>query len=153
MSGASGVGSHPGDDQHAYDEALRLVLGELAGSGIPYVPEVPDRGATAHMVGRSLALLDSLGADLQPAGWRLTGSSTPGLDQRRADPRQAGAGLLADVVAPDGTVRGRGGGARDAHVVADAQRPRVAHDRLPGPAAGDRLSSAHGETVPPGPGR
>src|SRR5690349_11061106 len=84
MSGASGVGSHPGDDQHAYDEALRVVLGELSGSGIPYVPEVPGRGAIAHMVGRSLAMLDSLGADLQPAGWRLTGSSTPGLDQRRA---------------------------------------------------------------------
>jgi methionine synthase II (cobalamin-independent) len=52
--------------------------------GVPYLPEVPGRGATADMVGRSLALLDSLGVDLQPAGWRLTGSSTGGLDQRRA---------------------------------------------------------------------
>ena len=29
MTLATGVGSHPGDDQHAYDEAARVVLGEL----------------------------------------------------------------------------------------------------------------------------
>jgi methionine synthase II (cobalamin-independent) len=80
---ASGVGSHPGEDQAAFDEAVRMVLGELEGE-LPYLPEVPGRGATADMVGRSLALLDSLGADLQPAGWRLTGSATAGMDQRRA---------------------------------------------------------------------
>ena len=32
----------PGDDQHAYDEALRLVLGELP--DLPHLPEVPGRG-------------------------------------------------------------------------------------------------------------
>lgn len=78
MTYASGVGSHPGDDQAAFDEALRLVLGELS---MPYLPEVPGRGPGADMVGRSLALLSGLGADLQPAGWRL-GSS--GIDHRRA---------------------------------------------------------------------
>ena len=78
MTYASGVGSHPGDDQAAFDEALRLVLGELS---VPYLPEVPGRGPGADMVGRSLALLSGLGADLQPAGWRL-GSS--GIDHRRA---------------------------------------------------------------------
>ncbi|WP_435742535.1 methionine synthase [Nocardioides sp. SYSU DS0663] len=89
MTLATGVGSHPGEDQAAYDEALRVVLGELGergeGSGLPYLPEVPGRGATASMTGRALAVVDGLDADLQPAGWRLTGSSgAPGMDHRRA---------------------------------------------------------------------
>lgn len=79
MTLASGIGSHPGDDQHAFGEALRIVLGELP---LPYLPEVPGRGPGADMVGRSLALLSGLGADLQPAGWRLGSSS--GVDHRRA---------------------------------------------------------------------
>ncbi len=79
MTLASGIGSHPGDDQHAFEEALRFVLGELS---LPYLPEVPGRGPGADMVGRSLALLSGLGADLQPAGWRLGSSS--GVDHRRA---------------------------------------------------------------------
>jgi methionine synthase II (cobalamin-independent) len=77
---ATGVGSHPGDDQHAFDEAVKLVLGELP--GLPYLPEVPGRGATASLTGRALAVVAELGADLQPAGWRLTDAA--GIDQRRA---------------------------------------------------------------------
>lgn len=84
----SGVGSLPGEDQASYDEGLRAVLGELAGHehGLPFLPEVPGRGATAGTVGRGLAVLAELGADLQPAGWRLTGggSETSGADHRRA---------------------------------------------------------------------
>jgi methionine synthase II (cobalamin-independent) len=80
MAHATGVGSHPGDDQHAYDEAVRLVLGEL--TDLAYVPEVPGRGAGATVTGRGVAVLAALGADLQPAGWRLT--DAPGIDQRRA---------------------------------------------------------------------
>lgn len=80
MTLASGVGSHPGDDQHAFAEAVRIVLGEVP--DLPYLPEVPGRGAPASMVGRTLALLHDLGADLQPAGWRLTSAS--GVDHRRA---------------------------------------------------------------------
>ena len=83
MTLATGVGSHPGDDQHAFDEAVRLVLGELP--GLAYLPEVPGRGATATMTGRALAVVADLGADLQPAGWRLTGlGGAPGVDHRRA---------------------------------------------------------------------
>jgi methionine synthase II (cobalamin-independent) len=79
---ASGVGSHPGDDQHAFEEALGFVVGELS---LPYLPEVPGRGAHATMTGRTVAVLDGLAADLQPAGWRLTGSSgAVGVDHRRA---------------------------------------------------------------------
>ena len=77
---ASGVGSHPGDDQRDFDEAVRLVLGELP--DLPYLPEVPGRGAPATMTGRALAVMAELGADLQPAGWRLT--DAPGIDHRRA---------------------------------------------------------------------
>jgi methionine synthase II (cobalamin-independent) len=80
MSVASGVGSHPGEDQREYDEAVRLVLGELP--DLSYLPEVPGRGAAASMTGRGLAVMAELGADLQPAGWRLT--DAPGIDHRRA---------------------------------------------------------------------
>lgn len=80
MSRGSGVGSLPGTD---YAEAVRMVLGELG--DLPHVPELPARGAHAHMTGRSLALLADLDADLQPAGWRLTGGhGAPGVDHRRA---------------------------------------------------------------------
>ena len=80
MASATGVGSLPGDDDAAYAEAVRIVLGELP--DLPHVPELPGRGAPATMTGRALAVVDGLGADLQPAGWRLTDS--PGIDHRRA---------------------------------------------------------------------
>ncbi|WP_322938184.1 uroporphyrinogen decarboxylase/cobalamine-independent methonine synthase family protein [Nocardioides bizhenqiangii] len=82
MTLATGVGSFPGTDQRDFDEALRVVLGEL---GLPFLPEVPGRGAGAAMIGRTIGLVTELDADLQPAGWRLTGTSgAPALDQRRA---------------------------------------------------------------------
>jgi methionine synthase II (cobalamin-independent) len=85
MTLATGVGSFPGDDQGDFDEAVRIVLGELSDAGLPFLPEVPGRGATAGMIGRTLGLVTELDADLQPAGWRLTGTSgAPALDQRRA---------------------------------------------------------------------
>ncbi len=82
MTLASAVGSFPGTDQREFDEAVRMVLGEL---DLPVLPEVPGRGVGAGMVGRTLGLVTELDADLQPAGWRLTGTSgAPALDQRRA---------------------------------------------------------------------
>ena len=80
MTVASGVGSMPGQDAAAYAEAVRTVLGETP--DVPSLPELPGRGADADMTGRALAVMSELGADLQPAGWRLTDS--PGIDQRRA---------------------------------------------------------------------
>lgn len=77
----SGVGSYPGDDAVAFDEALRAVLGALP--DLPHLPELPGRGPAADMTGRALAIVAGLGADLQPAGWRLTGGGS-GADQRRA---------------------------------------------------------------------
>ena len=77
---ATGVGSLPGADADAYAEAVRLVLGELP--DLPHLPELPGRGVVAGMTGRGVAVLSGLAVDLQPAGWRLTGSS--GVDHRRA---------------------------------------------------------------------
>ena len=77
MSTATGIGSMPGTD---FAEAVRLVLGELP--DLPHVPELPGRGVTAAITGRSLAVVAGLAADLQPAGWRLTDAS--GVDHRRA---------------------------------------------------------------------
>jgi methionine synthase II (cobalamin-independent) len=77
---ASGIGSVPGEDAV---EAVRVVLGELGDPpGIVFVPELPARGATAGLAGRTAAVVSDLGLDLQPAGWRLT--DAPGVDHRRA---------------------------------------------------------------------
>lgn len=78
MTLATAVGSYPGED---FDEALKVVLGELP--DLAHLPEVPGRGAIANMTGRGLAVVAELGADLQPAGWRLTGGGA-GVDHRRA---------------------------------------------------------------------
>jgi methionine synthase II (cobalamin-independent) len=77
VSRATGVGSLPGVD---FAESSREVLGELA--EFPHLPELPARGIIAGMTGRTLAMIEELGFDLQPAGWRLT--DAPGVDHRRA---------------------------------------------------------------------
>jgi len=73
---ATGVGSMPGEDM---DAAVRLVLGELS---VPYLPELPARGLGADLVGRGVAHLAELHADVQPSGWRLV--DRPGRDEARA---------------------------------------------------------------------
>jgi methionine synthase II (cobalamin-independent) len=80
MTVATGIGSWPGNDADDYAEAVRVVLAETP--DLPYLPELPRRGAVADMVGRTLATIPHLGFDLQPAGWRLTDAS--GIDHRRA---------------------------------------------------------------------
>jgi len=74
---ATGVGSLPGTDPR---EAARLVLGELP--DLPFLPELPARGAHADLAGHGLALLADLPVDLQPSGWRLVPRA--GRDSRRA---------------------------------------------------------------------
>ena len=74
---ATGVGSWPGTDPL---EAARTVLGELP--DLPFLPELPARGAHADVTGRSTALLADLPVDLQPSGWRLVGRASR--DGRRA---------------------------------------------------------------------
>lgn len=80
MTLATGVGSLPGDDLVT---ALKVVLDTYDGAtDVPHLPELPARGITAGMVGRTLALVSGIGVDLQPAGWRLTDAA--GVDVRRA---------------------------------------------------------------------
>lgn len=74
---ATGIGSVPGEDAA---EAARVVLGELP--ALPFLPELPGRGAIADLTGRTCALLADLPVDLQPGGWRLV--ERPGRDQSRA---------------------------------------------------------------------
>lgn len=74
---ASGIGSLPGRDPF---EAARVVIGELP--DLPYLPELPARGAGAEMIGRTAALLAGLAVELVPSGYRIT--ARPGLDHRRA---------------------------------------------------------------------
>lgn len=74
---ATGVGSLPGLDPA---EAVSLIFGELP--DFPHLPELPDRGPGADMLGRSAALLVDLAVDLQPSGWRIV--PRPGRDHRRA---------------------------------------------------------------------
>ncbi|MFC6162298.1 uroporphyrinogen decarboxylase/cobalamine-independent methonine synthase family protein [Kribbella jiaozuonensis] len=75
----TGLGSVPGDDIR---EWMRAVL-ELV--DIPFLPELPAR-PYGDMLSRTVAVLTELAADLQPAGWRLTGGgdARASLDQRRA---------------------------------------------------------------------
>ncbi|WP_329001590.1 methionine synthase vitamin-B12 independent [Kribbella sp. NBC_00709] len=75
----TGLGSVPGDDIR---EWMRVVLEVV---DIPFLPELPAR-PYGDMLSRSVAVLTELAADLQPAGWRLTGGgdARASLDQRRA---------------------------------------------------------------------
>ncbi|KRF18011.1 methionine synthase [Nocardioides sp. Soil797] len=79
MPGGDALGNEA-DNARSYAEAVRVVVGELP--DVVHVPELPGRGAGASMTGRGLAVMSGLGADLQPAGWRLTDHS--GVDHRRA---------------------------------------------------------------------
>ncbi|MFC1412256.1 methionine synthase [Streptacidiphilus sp. N1-12] len=75
--GATGIGSMPGTDAR---EAAKTVTGSL--EALPHLPELPDRGPGADMVGRSLGLLVELFARVEPSGWRF--GDHPGRDTRRA---------------------------------------------------------------------
>jgi hypothetical protein len=74
---ATGIGSLPGTDPR---EATRTVAGELP--ALPYLPELPDRGVGADMIGRTAALLVDLAVEVMPSGYRVT--ARPGREHRRA---------------------------------------------------------------------
>lgn len=71
------AGSLPGDDFRGAVGAMTELLPDV----LP-LPELPARGVASQMVGRALGLVEGLGFDLQPAGWRLTPHSTA--EHRRA---------------------------------------------------------------------
>jgi methionine synthase II (cobalamin-independent) len=74
---ATGLGSLPGTDPA---EAIRLVLGEQP--ELPYLPQLPNRGFGADMIGQACAVLVDLPVDYQPHGWTMAGH--PGRDLARA---------------------------------------------------------------------
>jgi methionine synthase II (cobalamin-independent) len=55
-------------------DAVKIAFAECP--DLPYLPELPARGAYAQLVGRSTAFLAGLAVDLQSAGWRLTDASS-----------------------------------------------------------------------------
>lgn len=85
VPGASGVGSLPGTD---VEGAARTVREVYAGTGLPYLVELPARGPGADLVGRTAAQLTGLAVDLQPSGWRLTDAAGRDASRARAFLRQ-----------------------------------------------------------------
>jgi methionine synthase II (cobalamin-independent) len=61
-------------------EAMRVAAGELP--DFPYLPELPDRGPGADLIGRTAGLLVDMPAEVTPRGWRL--AERPGRDLARA---------------------------------------------------------------------
>jgi methionine synthase II (cobalamin-independent) len=61
-------------------EAMRVIAGELP--DFPHLPELPDRGPGADLIGRTAGLLVDMPAEVTPRGWRLAGR--PGRDLTRA---------------------------------------------------------------------
>jgi len=70
------VGSLPGTD---IAEAITVVLGEFP--DLPHLPELPDRGPGAEIIGRGAGLLVDMPVELYAARWRL--AARPGRDLRR----------------------------------------------------------------------
>ncbi|MEJ2860773.1 methionine synthase [Actinomycetospora flava] len=119
---ATGLGSWPGTDAR---EAARTIVGEVP--GLPYVPELPARGAGADMVGRTAALLVDLAVEVWPSGWRV--ARRPGVEHRRAEEL-----LARDVDALDEALGEAGA------------RPPAVKCQVAGPwtlAAGIELRSGH----------
>ncbi|RZU61074.1 hypothetical protein [Zhihengliuella halotolerans] len=63
-------------------ESTRVVRGELGHPHLPHLVELPERGVGADAVGRAVAILADLTAEVRPYGWRLT--HRPGHEARRA---------------------------------------------------------------------
>jgi hypothetical protein len=74
---ATGVGSMPGEDVR---EAAATIVGELP--LLPHLPELPERGVGADMIGRTAALLVDIAVEVRPSGYRV--AARPGRDHRRA---------------------------------------------------------------------
>ncbi|HEX9032233.1 MAG TPA: methionine synthase [Streptosporangiaceae bacterium] len=82
------------------DEAIAVVLGELP--VLPHLPELPDRGPGADLVGRAAALLVDLPVETTAGGWRLA--------ERRGRDLGRAAGLMsADLDALEAAAAGYAG--------------------------------------------
>ena len=74
---ATALGSMPGSDPV---EAAELVLGEFP--EFSYLPELPDRGLGADLLGRTAAVLVDLAVEMVPSGYRI--AARVGRHHRRA---------------------------------------------------------------------
>lgn len=74
---ATGLGPMPGTDPL---EAMRVVMGEVP--DLPFLPELPERGAGSELIGRTAVQLAGLYVDVHAGRWRLVDGRTG--DQRRA---------------------------------------------------------------------
>ena len=84
VPGVSGAGAWPGLDAL---EAASVVVGDLTSTpsevaGLPFAPLLPARGPWGERLGRTVALLEELPAELGPHGWKL--ADRPGGDLARA---------------------------------------------------------------------
>jgi methionine synthase II (cobalamin-independent) len=74
---ATGIGSWPGTSvRDAVGQVREVLDGQL-----PHLPELPERGPGADLIGRTAGMLVELPVDLQPVGWRLV--DRPGRDAQR----------------------------------------------------------------------
>ncbi|MDM7856527.1 hypothetical protein QRT04_16430 [Cellulomonas sp. MW4] len=84
MPAVTGAGGWPGLDAL---EAASVVVGDLTSmpsevDGLPFAPLLPARGPWGDRLGRTVARLEELPAELGPHGWRL--ADRPGGDLARA---------------------------------------------------------------------
>jgi methionine synthase II (cobalamin-independent) len=77
LGSATGIGSMPGTDPA---EASRIVIDELP--DFPFLPEFPNRGPGADLIGRTAALLIDIPVETVPTGWRI--AERPGRVMRAA---------------------------------------------------------------------
>ncbi len=77
LGSATGIGSMPGTDP---TEAARTVVDELP--DFPFLPELPNRGPGADMIGRTAALLVDIPVETTTGGWRI--AERPGRVMRTA---------------------------------------------------------------------
>lgn len=91
---ATVVGALPG---HELIEAVSTLRGELGAPHRSGLPPMPQRGASADLVPRTVSVLTELHCDLQPHGWRVQRHDSK--DSRAADSLLAGdLNVLADVI-------------------------------------------------------
>ncbi|WP_205843893.1 methionine synthase [Nakamurella deserti] len=96
---ATGLGAMPG---HDVAESLRVIVGEVP--ELPFLPVLPARGVGADPVGRSIALLVDIWADVVPSGWRV--SRRPSRDVRRGrDLLDRDLDTLEELASAAGTVK------------------------------------------------
>lgn len=94
---ATATGGMPGTEPL---ESARVVVGEVP--RLPFLPELPERGVGASMIGRTLALLVDMPVEIVASGWRVA-------DHRSRDERVARDLLSRDLDVLDQVAEETGG--------------------------------------------